>query len=1217
MSSKEAKDRLRKLTMLEYNKSCANCKAPRPTWTSLIILPEKEEIEVDESIPKMLGVFICFRCSAIQRRIGSNFCSVKRMALDMWTEEELKAIELGGNNVVNSAYEAKEVTGRPEPRALVNPRKVFLKEKYVERKFLDMDKLDEVLQWISLSQVEQEEETKGEGKEQEKGKHSDDFSLSSSLHFDEGKLFPTPQVTRKTASSSAPMDLDATDENGSAEFPEDFPNFPDFDSSRPDLMKEKSEVGGFADVRQSFLASVPETKLASKDSAMSFDDDFSDDKFNEDDDSSEDAAEPQSSKPETPIAFGDLFTEDDKSEEDAFGEALDSSFSPKAKAGEQSDAGDRPDSLFVDGASLPQLPIESEEPKSAQENDKSSSHSSHMSHSSHSSRSSADERFRATYDAGEPGSQDPFGEELSFPEQPLPPANDVLRSLDEPFETDGFDTQNTKDPFESDDGEANVDVPSGESGFRENVGPQTLFDAETSSRDDPKSLQTPSQPLDSSFKVDPFDAQDVSNTDPFSLDATEKTQSLETFPKVDSFGEQDTRNEDPSSFNGADNDFRRNSFDTETSSSDEEMSSPQTSGQADPFDGENASSTDPFSTYVADNTEPKEFSFKASAFGDPETASADPFSFKADAFDGQNASSAEPFSFDTSEKGQSMETSFNTDAFGDQETTNADQFAFDKPSNSQEDFGEDPFGADTFGADAFGEQTGTSADAFGNDFSVSANRDGEFEPPFISSSNDFFKVDNSSNVDSLSQSERVGFNGANAFGGDSFSKSERVGSGSHPAFHVTPSHQRKAKSDDGESSGEVEPKKKKKKKKPPSLDSAFKKMSQADVTIRTDGASIASSSSKLSVRSARTAPIRARSRSADRDDELSTPSSAGSRGKRHTMSIGSRSFNSSQQRRKPKPRHSREKSLDRGASWGDTLPEEGGANDAFPPRAASMDGRFLGFDDNDSDDGFNQSLSQNERKESRFGGSRKERQSRNSRAQKPTRSLSPFTEVTRATKGKSTTSEEEPGVSHQTDEDMDFEQTFRALQRTRSLNVETGARSTRRMPERDEKGTVDDGFSNPSTNRVTMAGWSAGNSNSEIESTGSSVNSNTVTSFTHVADELSAAAFDKDDLPTRRASSDSTGPKQRNRLVKIESARSKVRKKEQELAGLMQDTERRKSLQPTPSLRMKLEADDAEFVRHATSVDGGRERHEMQDSKRKIVLFRGKTTNTPEPSETR
>lgn len=83
MSSKEAKDRLRKLTMLEYNKSCANCKAPRPTWTSLIVLPEKEEVEVDESIPKMLGVFICFRCSAIQRRIGSNFCSVKRMALDM------------------------------------------------------------------------------------------------------------------------------------------------------------------------------------------------------------------------------------------------------------------------------------------------------------------------------------------------------------------------------------------------------------------------------------------------------------------------------------------------------------------------------------------------------------------------------------------------------------------------------------------------------------------------------------------------------------------------------------------------------------------------------------------------------------------------------------------------------------------------------------------------------------------------------------------------------------------------------------------------------------------------------------------------------------------------------------------------------------------------------------------------------------------------------
>jgi len=183
------------------------------------------------------------------------------------------------------------------------------------------------------------------------------------------------------------------------------------------------------------------------------------------------------------------------------------------------------------------------------------------------------------------------------------------------------------------------------------------------------------------------------------------------------------------------------------------------------------------------------------------------------------------------------------------------------------------------------------------------------------------------------------------------------------------------------------------------------------------------------------------------------------------------------------------------------------------------------------------------------------------------------------------------------------------------------------MPSRDEGGfdqavqkscsssdTVDDdGFTNISTARVTMTGWSTG-SDFDAETTGSSLSRKmsaateeaTASSYTHVADEPSASvSADKGDLAKRRSSGEHK-PKQRNH-VKIEAARSKVRKKEELLTGLMESSEQRVSLPSNPSLRMNLEADEATFERHATLVDGGMEQHRRESTEKKFVLFPHKT----------
>ncbi|KAH6891374.1 hypothetical protein B0T10DRAFT_595559 [Thelonectria olida] len=69
------------------NNLCADCHARNPAWASW-----------------SLGVFLCMRCAAIHRKLGTHISKVKSLSMDSWTNEQVDNMRKVGNVTSNHIY---------------------------------------------------------------------------------------------------------------------------------------------------------------------------------------------------------------------------------------------------------------------------------------------------------------------------------------------------------------------------------------------------------------------------------------------------------------------------------------------------------------------------------------------------------------------------------------------------------------------------------------------------------------------------------------------------------------------------------------------------------------------------------------------------------------------------------------------------------------------------------------------------------------------------------------------------------------------------------------------------------------------------------------------------------------------------------------------------------------------------------------------------------
>jgi len=130
----QCKEKLMHLLALKENQVCADCPTMYPRWASMIV-----GLRVEGSLHKPLGCFCCSDCVPFHRQLGTHLVYVRSVDHDTFRERDIEAIELGGNNNVNSLLEAtlyQDGTAvKPGVYATNRIRAQYIRQKYDVRKW--------------------------------------------------------------------------------------------------------------------------------------------------------------------------------------------------------------------------------------------------------------------------------------------------------------------------------------------------------------------------------------------------------------------------------------------------------------------------------------------------------------------------------------------------------------------------------------------------------------------------------------------------------------------------------------------------------------------------------------------------------------------------------------------------------------------------------------------------------------------------------------------------------------------------------------------------------------------------------------------------------------------------------------------------------------------------------------------------------------------------